>query len=616
MLKSFADRYEFCAPAGKGADIVGGCYQMRRIIEYAVPSRPVANFVRRGCREIDLVSEALQHVPALSFSGGPERFTLSFYSYFFYLDTAAQLQAYDALRAIRPKAEYAALAKRVAEDLGRFNAVHIRRGDFKKTKGVTTLDRKPAEAIETLDHHFKRDDRLVILTDEADDPFFDEIKSAYDDHIFLDHHILEHFGTEFMDLPAHDSIALAYLSQLVAPEALDFIGSMTSTFTSLIQRMRGNQRKDEKFKFLWNELPEPGEKLQKGRHAISNCVPLDRGIMVEDRKGPYSWNRCNERFNPGWMREWPESFLDETAMAERARDREVAAPGAVAENEAADMPQRADERICTISFLNDNVTATSDVGHIADTMKLLFKSMISSSDTPPIAKLRIADLGDQAQLLVDGKETGIDGAASRLLRAFYREVVCQFLYRHPELVWLHAGCAASAVGAVMLPGEWGRGKSTLVMELVKRDWAYLSDDIAPLDPDNGTIVPFPSTPQIRSRPDKELPRERLGSLRKKAASLDGLRTADSPHPLSMIIFPHYSRNETADLLPVSPGHAVGKLLENCLSFAKNEDESIHRLCKTVEKLPVYSLRFGDASEAVDLLIDVQKQEGQKVTKGK
>ena len=70
--------------------------------------------------------------------------------------------------------------------------MHIRRGDFKVTKGVTTLDRMPNEAVEMLDHHFSRDELLVILTDEANDPFFAEIMSAYKNHLFIDHHILEY----------------------------------------------------------------------------------------------------------------------------------------------------------------------------------------------------------------------------------------------------------------------------------------------------------------------------------------------------------------------------------------------------------------------------------------
>jgi hypothetical protein len=58
----------------------------------------------------------------------------------------------------------------------------------------------------------------------------------------------------------------------------------------------------------------------------------------------------------------------------------------------------------------------------------------------------------------------------------------------------------------------------------------------------------------------------------------------------------------SELLPVSQGRAVGKLLENCLSFVKNEDDIIRQLCSIVEKLPTYVLRFGNAAEGASLLI--------------
>ena len=63
----------------------------------------------------------------------------------------------------------------MSASLGDFNAVHIRRGDFKLTFGTTTLDRTPAEVIRVLDESFGRDETLLILTDEREDPFFDEI---------------------------------------------------------------------------------------------------------------------------------------------------------------------------------------------------------------------------------------------------------------------------------------------------------------------------------------------------------------------------------------------------------------------------------------------------------
>jgi len=242
---------------------------------------------------------------------GHEMANLGFYSYFFYLDTPTRRVVENLLHAMKPQAPYAALAAKVSRDLGRFNAVHARRGDFKGTFGTTTLDRKPAEMIRVLDRNFDRAETLVILTDERDDPFFDEVTQAFPKSVFVDHHILDHYREDFLDLPLHDSIALAYLSQLVGADAMDFVGSMTSTYTSLVQRFRGNRGRPEAFKFLWNELPDPRRPARKrGSHPPSDVVPLHPdGRLVEEGVGPYTWNRVNRLINPAWQREWPESFL-------------------------------------------------------------------------------------------------------------------------------------------------------------------------------------------------------------------------------------------------------------------------------------------------------------------
>ena len=235
-----------------------------------------------------------------------------FYSYFFYLDPPTRNAVQALLRRMRAKTPYADLARKVSASLGRFNAVHLRRGDFKKTYGVTTRDRTPAEVTRVLDESFAPDDPLLILTDERADPFLEPITAHFRRSVFIDQHILDHFRDDFFDLPYHDSIALAYLSQLIAADSMDFVGTMTSTFTSLVQRYRGNRGRTERFKFLWNELPDPGTSVTtRGSHPPSDCVPLHAdGRMVEECQGPYSWTRYNPRINPAWQREWPEGFLE------------------------------------------------------------------------------------------------------------------------------------------------------------------------------------------------------------------------------------------------------------------------------------------------------------------
>ena len=534
------------------------------------------------------IGEEHDHVPSLAYSGGPNGDTLGFYSSFFYLDHPSQARTFDILRNIRPKPEYDAFAKRVADGLGQFNAAHVRRGDFKQTYGVTTLDRTASDLLLTLEKHFSKSERLVILTDEASDPCFDKIKQAYRDLIFIDHHILEYHSREFLDLPAHDSIALAYLSQLIASWSADFIGTMTSTFTALIQRMRANRGKPEPFKFLWNELPEPGVVVERGRHVINNSIPLVNGVMTEQRAGPYSWNRVDERLNVAWMREWPESFLDKAEMLKRTKQRLYSGSGIAGGTGSGRV---------MISFQGKTVAASSNRADVTEAIRKLFTLMDAASDTAAIGEVRIVQDGAVAMLLVDGNEVSRSADSFRLLRHLYREVVRKFIFENTDLVWIHAGCSASRDGAVILPGQWGRGKSTLVQALYKNDCLFLSDDVAPIDPRTGMAIPFPGTPQIREPSERVLRRDEIGSLSKSAVPINPQLVGAGATPVKAIIFPHFTPGAKTSFETVPPAQAVAELLENCLSFVDNTDVTIAALCDLVANLPTYRLLFSDPQDA-------------------
>jgi hypothetical protein len=140
------------------------------------------------------------------------------------------------------------------------------------------------------------------------------------------------------------------------------------------------------------------------------------------------------------------------------------------------------------------------------------------------------------------------------------------------------------------------------MALCKLGWSFLSDDIVPFDPANGMALPFPATPQVRFNVDKGLRREDLSRVGKSAVALEPGQVATAPQSLAMIVFPHFSSGAAAELRPISRGQAAGKMLENCLSFANNDNATIARLCRIVEKTPTHILRFGDASQAANLLV--------------
>jgi len=461
----------------------------------------------------------------------------------------------------------------VVADLGSFNAVHMRRGDFKVTYGVTVLDRHPWEAIEALDKHFSREQRLLICTDERDDPFFRELKEAWKDHVFIDHHILDHFGKEFFALPCHDSIALAYLTQLVAAESEDFIGTMTSTFTSMIQRYRGNRGKVEPFKFLWNELPDPGERRERGRHPVSECVPLENGIMIEEFAGPYSWNRYNQRINPAWMREWPESFLTEAVLETGA----LAGKSTGALSEPAQSARRTEARL---QFENLGVSVHSKVPGLA--FKLTEVLYLGERDNRSnIASLEIRQQDGTFALLANDSVVGKAASQQALMGELIRYLVPLLGKARPNHAWLRGMLFRKGGNALVYTGQLGTTEDTIADALCTSGWEFLGDEVIPVRANSLEAIPF----------------TRLGWPKGAAARLRWQQAR-----VVAIVYGQNRLHASASIQSLPPSVAAAEIMQQSIDFMFDRKRAIDRLCRIAEQIPMYALSF-DRATAVPALLE-------------
>lgn len=502
------------------------------------------------------------------------RYNLSYYSYFFYLDDETRRSVYRMLQRMQPKRELAELAQRVAADLGSFNAVHLRRGDFKVTYGVTTLDRQPWEAVEVLEHHFKRQDTLVIVTDERDDPFFDEIKAAYPHHVFIDHHVLDEYRTDFEALAHRDGVALAYLSQLIAAESDDFIGTMTSTFTAIIQRYRGNRGKPERFKFLWNEIPESGDRLERGRHPLSECIALDRGMMIEESSGPYSWNRYSSRIAAHWMREWPESFLTPEVLETGKRN-----TAAIARTRPV-VQIRSERSHVEVAFEGLSVLVRSRVPRLATRLGECFGSRPNAAAENVIDELEIDECGGLYRISRAGNEIATAGDYQGLARALKLQIAPLFVDARRRHVWLEGFSFRRAERAVVLVGDLGTANDWLPDALCSSGWELLWDDVVPIRIEDCTVTPFGRSSWPRGA---------------------ALRIDRSSLPLGGLIVTAYRLHQRDRLVPLSPSVGVAELIDKCIDFRSDRQRAVRRLCTLVEKRRVGMLSFSSAERAVDIL---------------
>ena len=118
--------------------------------------------------------------------------------------------------------------------------------------------------------------------------------------IFLDEYLQCTAGICEMisQLPRSDEAVIVLLTQLVASKAHVFAGTMFSTFTALIHRLRGFASPESGFLYCYNDF-------------LSPLVRFERCEFLPMSEGHYSWNRVRYPVSPGaysWLREWPEAF--------------------------------------------------------------------------------------------------------------------------------------------------------------------------------------------------------------------------------------------------------------------------------------------------------------------
>jgi hypothetical protein len=256
---------------------------------------------RNGRPYVYTLSEEEEDAPDLHI----HTLALGHYSYVFYLDDVRRRQVVDLMKRVRPKRPYLAAADRIAASIGSFNAVHVRRGDFlrnelTKHKITRTTSVTGEEIVANLASRMHRDDPLVICTDgSSSEEIFGPIRQYFRETIFLDSYLRERASIREMlaQLPRNDESVMALLTQLVASKARVFAGTLFSTFTALIHRLRGFDSHESRFLYCHNDFSSPLVRFER-----CEFLPVD--------DGPFTWNRIRYPLSPdaySWMREWPES---------------------------------------------------------------------------------------------------------------------------------------------------------------------------------------------------------------------------------------------------------------------------------------------------------------------
>jgi hypothetical protein len=121
----------------------------------------------------------------------------------------------------------------------------------------------------------------------------------------------------------------------------------------------------------------------------------------------------------------------------------------------------------------------------------------------------------------------------------YYYILRQIMAHIRDYFLLHAGVASKAGRAAIIAGPSGLGKTTLIIELLKKGFHYFSDDICPVYSRTGLIHPFPRSMWKISDPTADIARQGLfiRPLKEPQSAVDlGFPVASAPAPPGSLFF--------------------------------------------------------------------------------
>lgn len=261
-------------------------------------------------------------------------------------------------------------------------------------------------------------------------------------------------------------------------------------------------------------------------------------------------------------------------------------------------------RVASLAF-----TVRSPSAAIAEAVDFVYGEMRSDAPETPGIQIEIAPSDGDRELLsvsIHGRKVFEAARIGDLLHQLDNELTIAIEYAVPSLYFVHAAALADEGGVTLLVGDSGAGKSTTAYALAASGMDYLSDELAPLMPSAGRVVPYPRAFCLKKDPPAPL-RVPEGSLRTEwtlhVRPRDlGCPVAPDPRPLSRIVFVRYSPDHVQPRLqPLTRADASVKLYQRALNQLAHPCFGLDETLGLVRRAECFELLAADIRGTVALL---------------
>jgi hypothetical protein len=254
-----------------------------------------------------------------------------------------------------------------------------------------------------------------------------------------------------------------------------------------------------------------------------------------------------------------------------------------------------DSTVSVVGFTAYGVpgSVTADRPELLDRAReLLPPGWTPGPPAPAEGEFSIAARDGRFEVIRDGESRIVTPDREVALGILDAELRAHVALRAPDRVFVHAGVAARADGAIVIPGASFTGKTTLVAALIRAGAVYYSDEYAVLDAD-GRVHPYPKPLSIRET-------GRAGADHSPASL--GATVGTEPLPVAVIAITSYRPKAEWNPEPRSPGDGAMALLANTVPARDRPREALAAVSRAAADAVVLEGERGEAAEVAAALL--------------
>jgi len=341
-------------------------------------------------------------------------------------------------------------------------------------------------------------------------------------------------------------------------------------------------------------------------------TPIGDGLIIARQCGQRLY-ALNETARLVWM--WHTAGMTEPRMAEELADTFGIDPAIAARDIAATLRQWRDESLigthhppisCVVGGCR--VMIQLGPGEVRNAVIPLLSNFVVDESERPDGRHASIEVTER-----EGKYLVSTGSETSTLASTVDAVLEAVLISLPQHVFnatdwqfsMHSAAVGGAGGCILIAGESGRGKSTLLAHMLAEGFDYVADDLVLIVPPDLAVLPIPM-PLILKRGSWEPLSAVLPALEAARVFRRGGRDvkywnprreqiAREPRPIRAIIFPRFVKDAPFKATQLSAFHAIERITKAPMRIGiPLAHQAVERLVALIERCPVYELSYGDA----------------------